>query len=107
MGAAQRLASSGVGSGSAGGLYGVDGNIENGCRDAIRGAAAMIQRLDDLNTRLTRELREPLRMGIGIHTGTAIVGNMGPPSAQNFSAIGDDVNVTARLESKSKDFNNR
>ena len=32
---------------------------------------------------------------------------MGPPSAQNFSAIGDDVNVTARLEAKTKEYNCR
>ena len=43
-------------------------------------------------------------MGTGVHAGEAIVGAMGPPSAQNFSAIGDVVNVTARLESKSKEY---
>ena len=43
-------------------------------------------------------------MGIGIHMGDAIVGTMGPPTAQNFSAIGDTINITARLESLSKEY---
>ena len=85
-------------------LYGIDGNIEAGCRNAIRGAAAMSQKLEDLNARLARELKEPLQMGIGVHCGDAIVGTMGPPTAQNFSAIGDDINVSARLEAKSKEY---
>jgi len=85
-------------------LYGVDGNIKDGCRNAIRGSAFMAQKLEDLNDRLVRELREPLNMGIGVHCGEAIVGTMGPPTAQNFFAIGDDINVTARLEALSKDY---
>jgi len=43
-------------------------------------------------------------MGLGIHCGEVIVGSMGPPTAQTFTAIGDAVNVTARLESLTKDF---
>jgi len=85
-------------------IYGADGTIEDGCRNAIAGAVAMTRRLGELNERLERELKEPLRMGIGINCGDVIVGTMGPPTAQNFSAIGDDVNVTARLESLTKEF---
>lgn len=85
-------------------LYGTESPIEVGCKNAVAGAAAMAQRLDELNDRLSQELKEPLRMGIGIHCGDVIVGTMGPPTAQNFSAIGDDVNVTARLEALSKDY---
>ena len=85
-------------------LYGLENGVDEGCRDAIRGAAAMLKRLEGLNRRLAKELKEPLRMGIGIHCGDAIVGTMGPPTAQNFSAIGDDVNVAARLESLTKQY---
>ena len=85
-------------------LYGIEGPIEEGCRNAIRGAASMAERLDQLNQRLAHEVREPLRMGIGIHAGEAIVGTMGPPTAQNFSAIGDTINTSARLESLTKEF---
>jgi adenylate cyclase len=85
-------------------MYGVSGSIEEGCRNAVAGAAAMARRLDELNQRLAHDLPEPLRMGLGIHCGEVIVGSMGPPTAQTFTAIGDAVNVTARLESLTKDF---
>ena len=85
-------------------LYGVHVEVETGCRDAIRGASAMFRRLDALNDRLGHELAEPLRMGIGIHCGDAIVGTMGPPTAQNFSAIGDNINIAARLEALTKEY---
>ena len=85
-------------------LYGVNGKIEDACRNAIKGAAAMMARLDDLNSRYAHDLGEPLRIGLGIHCGEAIVGTMGPPTAQIVTAIGDPVNVTARLEALTKDF---
>jgi adenylate cyclase len=43
-------------------------------------------------------------MGIGIHTGEAIVGTMGPPDAPTLTAVGDTVNVAARLEAATKTF---
>ena len=85
-------------------MYGVAGSIADGCRNAIKGAAAMVARLEDLNRRYANDLPEPLRMGLGIHCGEVIVGTMGPPTAQTFTAIGDAVNVTARLEALTKDF---
>ena len=85
-------------------LYGLKGSIEAGCRDAIKCAVTMANKLDELNERLKRELKEPLQMGVGIHCGEAIVGTMGPPTAQNFSAIGDNINIAARLESLTKEF---
>ena len=83
-------------------LYGLESGLENGAREALRGAAEMTRRLSSLNARLEDELAQPLRIGIGIHCGDAIVGTMGPPSSPNLSAVGDNVNVAARLESESK-----
>ncbi len=85
-------------------LYGVRGGLRDGCRNAVLGAASMMDRMDALNRDLAVELSEPLRLGIGIHAGEAIVGTMGPPNAQNFSAIGDNVNIAARLENLSKEY---
>ena len=62
----------------------------------------MGRRLAVLNERLSGELDAPLRIGIGVHGGEAIVGTMGPPSSPNFSAVGDNVNIAARLEQQSK-----
>jgi adenylate cyclase len=64
----------------------------------------MFNRLDGLNRSLTHELKAPLRIGVGIHIGEAIVGAMGPPRSQIVTAIGDTVNTTARLESLTKDY---
>ena len=85
-------------------LYGLDSNLAGGCRDAVAGAALMARRLEALNGRLGDELGEPLCIGIGIHCGEAIVGTMGPPTSPNLSAIGDTINIAARLEAQCKTF---
>ncbi|MDH3670098.1 MAG: 2Fe-2S iron-sulfur cluster-binding protein [Gammaproteobacteria bacterium] len=85
-------------------LYGLESGIEDGCRDALKGAVEMNRRLMVLNERLGMELREPLRIGIGIHCGEAIVGTMGPPASPNFSAIGDNINIAARLEALTRNY---
>lgn len=84
-------------------LYGLTAAPEAGAKDALRGAAAMLRRLEALNASLESELPFPLRVGIGLHHGEAIVGAMGPPQAQITSAIGDTINIAARLESLTKD----
>lgn len=85
-------------------LYGLEGEIGPACRNAIAGAAEMRRRITLLNERLAHELAAPLRMGIGVHAGLAIVGTMGPPAAPIISAIGDTINCAARLESLTKEF---
>jgi adenylate cyclase len=85
-------------------LYGLQRGLAQGCRDALRGAIGMQRRINRLNHQLSDELGEPLRIGIGIHCGQAIVGKMGPPNSPNYSAIGDCVNAASRLEDSSKAF---
>ena len=85
-------------------LYGLDGDPARGAADAVRGAREMLDRLATLNRDMAAELRQPLRIGIGIHFNEAIVGAMGPPRSQIISAIGDTVNTCARLESLTKDY---
>jgi len=86
-------------------LYGLESGVERGCREALAGAAAMFRRLAALNETVAAEMGQSLRMGIGIHTGEAIVGTMGPPDAPTLTAVGDTVNVAARLEAETKTFN--
>jgi adenylate cyclase len=71
---------------------------------AIEGAKAMLRRMDALNDRLAGELSEPLKIGVGINAGEAIVGSMGPPATPIVSALGDNVNIAARLESQTKEY---
>src|SRR5579863_7746500 len=85
-------------------LYGLYADPAAGAADAVRGAREMLARLDQLNYQLRADLREPLRIGIGIHHSEAIVGAMGPPRSQILTAIGDTVNTCARLESLTKEY---
>ncbi|NKB49854.1 MAG: 2Fe-2S iron-sulfur cluster binding domain-containing protein [Alphaproteobacteria bacterium] len=85
-------------------LFGVDQSAEQGCKTALQAARTMAERLDELNDLLKADLPTPLRIGIGIHVGPAIVGEMGYARATSITAIGDTVNTASRLESKTKDY---
>jgi adenylate cyclase len=85
-------------------LFGVSGDAETGCRDALAAARLMSLRLDELNQALRAELVEPLRIGIGLHVGPAIVGEMGYGNATTITAIGDSVNTASRLEGMAKEY---
>jgi adenylate cyclase len=85
-------------------LFGLENSDDNGASGALRCATEMIEKVNRLNERLAAELAEPLAIGIGIHTGEAIVGRMGPPKTPLLSALGDAVNMAARLESATKEL---
>ncbi len=85
-------------------LFGLDSDPARGCREAIVAARGMAERLMDLNRALAHDLPEPLRIGIGIHVGPAIVGEMGYGTAVSVTAIGDCVNTASRLETLTKSF---
>ena len=86
-------------------IYGLDApDPAVGPLQALRGAREMLARLGQLNEQMQAELRHPLRIGVSIHFGEAIVGAMGPPRSQIITAIGDTVNTAARLESLTKDY---
>jgi adenylate cyclase len=65
----------------------------------------MIASLDTLSRSLAGELPAPLRLGIGIHVGPAVVGRMGFAEAAYLTAVGDTVHVAARLEELTKTYN--
>ena len=85
-------------------LFGIEDGVEEGCKNALCAARRMGERLKALNEALSADLEAPLRIGIGIHVGSVIVGEMGFGSATQLTAIGDAVNTASRLESKTKDF---
>lgn len=85
-------------------LFGVDQPVALAARQALTAAKLMTERLDQLNESLASELKEPLRIGIGLHVGPAIIGEMGYGDATSLTAVGDSVNTASRLESMTKEF---
>ena len=85
-------------------LFGIESGTRAGCREALAAARLMSQRLAELNLSLEAELGRPLRIGLGIHCGPVIVGEMGYGSATAITAIGDAVNTASRLEAATKDY---
>ena len=85
-------------------MFGLENGLKAGVKDAMSSAFAMLRALDGLNARMAGELDNPLAIGIGVHVGHAIVGEMGPPKHPVLTALGDTVNTTARLESLTKGY---
>jgi adenylate cyclase len=83
-------------------LFGLSTPPREACRQAIRAAAMIAANIDELNRFLGHDLREPLRFGIGIHGGEVIIGDIGYRDHMVFTALGDPVNVAARLQDMTK-----
>ena len=85
-------------------LFGLRDGPEPAARAALAAARRMAEALETLSLELEAELDSPLRMGIGLHLGHAIVGEMGYGRAVSLTAIGDTVNVASRLEALTKEL---
>jgi adenylate cyclase len=85
-------------------LFGLTANPQTACRQALRAAAMIAANVDELNEFLKHDLREPIRFGIGIHGGEVIIGDIGYRDHMVFTALGDAVNVAARLQDMTKNF---
>lgn len=85
-------------------LFGVEAGREAASRQALDAARRMAVRLVELNEALASDLKEPLRMGIGLHVGPAIVGEMGYGGVKGLTAVGDTVNTASRLEGLCKGY---
>jgi adenylate cyclase len=85
-------------------IFGLETDPATACRQALDAARRMTLALDDLNEALSGDLDQPLRIGIGLHAGPTIVGEMGYERVTQLTAIGDTVNTASRLESLTKEF---
>ncbi len=85
-------------------LFGIENGVEAGARQSLQAATSMSKALGELNQALAGDLKSPLRIGIGIHSGPVILGEMGYGKATSVTAIGDTVNIASRLEGLTKDY---
>ncbi|MGV7215967.1 adenylate/guanylate cyclase domain-containing protein [Bradyrhizobium sp. UFLA05-112] len=83
-------------------LFGLSANPQTACRQALRAAGSIASHVDELNELLSHDLRQPIRFGIGIHGGEVIIGDIGYRDHIVFTALGDAVNVAARLQDMTK-----
>jgi adenylate cyclase len=83
-------------------LFGLGAGRQAACRQALRAAAMIAANIEELNRFLAHDLREPIRFGIGIHGGEVIIGDIGYRDHIVFTALGDAVNVAARLQDMTK-----
>ncbi len=79
-------------------------NQNDHAKRAIEAAVACQNKLTKINTELAKKVGKPIKMRIGINTGSAVVGNMGSKSRFDYTMIGDTVNLCARLEGLNKQF---
>jgi class 3 adenylate cyclase len=83
------------------------GSVEADARAAVACARTMGERLAALNEQRVAAGKAPIRIGIGVHTGELVAGNIGSPRRMQYTVIGDTVNVGSRLESLTKDHHRR
>nr|WP_249779836.1 adenylate/guanylate cyclase domain-containing protein [Bradyrhizobium sediminis] len=83
-------------------LFGLGTDPQTACRQALKAASLIAANIDELNQFLSHDLQEPIRFGIGIHGGEVIIGDIGYRDHMVFTALGDAVNVAARLQDMTK-----
>jgi adenylate cyclase len=85
-------------------LFGLATSPQTACRQALKAAAMIAANVDELNQFLKHDLREPIQFGIGIHGGEVIIGDIGYRDHMVFTALGDAINVAARLQDMTKNL---
>ncbi len=85
-------------------IFGAPINQEDHADAAVRAAHRMIDELEELNREFSADQLPPISIGIGIHTGPVLAGNIGSSDRMEYTVIGDAVNVASRLESLTKDY---
>ncbi len=85
-------------------LFGTPVPLPNHALNACKTALQMRERLGILQEKWKAEGREPFEIGLGINTGMAVVGNLGSEQIFDYTAIGDTINLGARLEGINKEY---
>jgi adenylate cyclase len=86
-------------------LFGLNTDRVTACKQALRAASLVASNVSYLNHQIATEVREPIQYGIGINAGDVIIGDIGFRGHTVFTALGDPVNVAARLQDMTKALN--
>jgi adenylate cyclase len=85
-------------------FFGAPNPLDNPSAAALNSAQDMFARLARLNAKLESQGMDPIRIGVGLNLGDAVVGNVGTRSRYGYAAVGDVVNVAARLQGLTKEL---
>jgi adenylate cyclase len=85
-------------------VFGAPISAGNDCQNALAAAHRILRELDDLTS---VGALPPIQVGMAVHAGEAIVGNIGSAERKDYTVIGDVVNVAFRMEALNKDFGSR
>jgi adenylate cyclase len=83
-------------------IFGAGDCDSNHARDAVSAGRKILRAVNGLNSNLADQGRAPIQIGIGIHSGPAIVGSVGSPQRLEFTAIGNTVNIASRVQGLTK-----
>jgi adenylate cyclase len=83
-------------------LFGAPVSSPGDADNAIAAALEMKETVDNINSYFSAEMDVTLAMGISIHTGEAVVGNIGFEKKMDYTVIGDSVNVVFRMQDMAK-----
>ena len=86
-------------------VFGAPVSLEGHQKLAVNAALEMQRRLSAVNIKLINQGFEPLKHGIGIHTGKVLAANIGSPDRLSYAMIGEAVNIASRLQELNKKFN--
>jgi len=88
-------------------IFGAPNKHENDPLRAVRTAWRLVQNVDRLNELRVAQRKIPIQIGIGIHNGEVIAGNIGSERRMDYTVVGDVVNVAARIEELNKKYGTR
>jgi adenylate cyclase len=85
-------------------IFGLDCDPATACRQALAALPLVAANVGRLNTAIEQQVTKPIRFGIGLHCGRSVMGEIGFRDHVTFTALGDPLNVAARLQEMTKEI---